>query len=93
MASREAMEFRVRGRVQGVGFRYYTRHAASLYGITGWVRNEPDGSVLVRAEGTPDQLQKMKEFLEEGPRYARVAHVEARRVPAMGTYSSFVVEY
>ena len=63
----------VRGRVQGVGFRAFVIDAAVRHGVRGWVRNEPDGSVEIAAQG------EIKEFLEEvrqGPRWARVDAVE-----------------
>ena len=44
------------GRVQGVGFRYLTRRAADLIGVTGWVRNERDGSVTLEIQGTEEQV-------------------------------------
>lgn len=87
------MEIRVHGRVQGVGFRYHTQHAAADIGVTGWVRNEPDRSVLVYAEGTPEQLKRLEDYLRKGPPYARVDTVEVRRHPAMGTFASFGVDY
>jgi acylphosphatase len=93
MTDTEAVELRVHGRVQGVGFRYYTRHAASRIGITGWVRNEPDGSVTIHAEGTADQLRRMEEFAREGAPAAKVTDVSVRRVPAQGTFRTFSVDY
>ncbi|TVR74466.1 MAG: acylphosphatase [Spirochaetaceae bacterium] len=88
-----AVEIRVHGRVQGVGFRYYACREAARVGVTGWVRNEPDGTVLVHAEGSPDQLRQMEDFLRRGPSYARVDSVDIRRPPATGTFRSFNVEY
>lgn len=93
MAGTEAVELRVRGRVQGVGFRYYTRHAASRIGVTGWVRNEVDGSVVIHAEGTAEQLQRMEEFARRGAPAARVADVSVRKVPAQGTFRTFSVDF
>lgn len=46
------------GRVQGVGFRATARHVASDFALTGWVRNEPDGTVLLEAQGPPDELDR-----------------------------------
>ena len=47
------------GRVQGVGFRYHARYAASFYGCTGWARNEDDGSVTMEIQGTEEQIDKV----------------------------------
>jgi acylphosphatase len=67
----------VTGRVQGVSFRYYTRREAVNLGLTGWVRNERDGSVLVVAEGDASQLEKLLTYLHAGPLSAKVEQVIA----------------
>ena len=68
----------MRGRVQAVGYREFCRRAAQSLGIAGWARNEPDGSVLVHAEGPMDALERFRERLREGPRFAHVDNVEVR---------------
>lgn len=68
--------FRVRGRVQGVGFRYFVEQAAKALDIRGWVRNVDDGSVEVYALGTPAQLSELAGYLWKGPRWAEVRGVE-----------------
>lgn len=88
----EAMEIRVSGRVQGVGFRYYTRYAAQDMGLTGWVRNESDGSVLVHAEGTAKQLQELADFFSRST-YTRIDAVDVRHCPPHGSYDTFQVQY
>ena len=55
------------GRVQGVGFRYFTQHLAIEHQIVGWVRNEEDGSVLIDAQGTEDSIRHFLEKIEDGP--------------------------
>lgn len=64
--------FRVTGRVQGVGFRWWTRSRATRLGLSGTVRNEPDGSVVVHARGPDDAVQALREWLAHGPPGARV---------------------
>lgn len=82
----------VRGRVQGVGFRWFVEREAHILGIAGWVRNNHDGSVEVLAQGTRDQLSGLHSRLREGPRAARVDAVEvAHATPADGL-SSFRIE-
>jgi len=66
----------VSGRVQGVGFRYHVVESARRHGVTGDVRNLPEGQVEVRAEGPPAGLGAMLEELRQGPRFARVSGVE-----------------
>jgi acylphosphatase len=71
-----AKMYRVRGRVQGVGFRYFVEHSAQALGISGWVRNVDDGSVEVYALGTAAQLSDLAGLLWRGPRWAEVRGVE-----------------
>jgi acylphosphatase len=68
--------YRVTGRVQGVGFRWWTRSLATRLGVSGSVRNLPDGSVAVHARGTDDQLRDLRAHLAEGPPAARVSAVD-----------------
>ena len=68
------------GWVQGVGFRWRARHAASLHGATGWVRNEPDGTVTMELQGTEAQLDGVLQAIERGA-YIQIERMEARRVP------------
>jgi acylphosphatase len=68
--------FVVRGRVQGVGFRYFVLSRARLLGLQGWVRNLPDGTVEARAWGEDGALQSLRAHLAEGPGHARVETVE-----------------
>lgn len=85
----EARRFLVRGRVQGVGFRWFVEREAHILGIAGWVRNNSDSSVEVLAMGTRDQLAGLRSRLREGPRAARVDDVEeseARPVPGLTTF-------
>ncbi len=71
--------FRVRGRVQGVGFRWWTRWRASDLGLRGTVRNRPDGSVEVHAAGESDTLEAFAAELAVGPLPARVDGVDGFR--------------
>jgi acylphosphatase len=88
----EARRFIVRGRVQGVGFRWFVEREAHILGIAGWVRNNADGGVEVMAQGTRDQLTGLRSRLRQGPRAARVDAVEeAEARPAAGV-SSFRIE-
>jgi acylphosphatase len=66
----------VRGRVQGVGFRYFVRQRADALGLAGWVRNRSDGAVELEAEGPRDGLVALIEAVTRGPAGARVTAVE-----------------
>ncbi len=69
----------IRGRVQGVGFRYWVLQQAREQGLKGWVRNAPDGSVEVEAEGSEDQLFDFEQSLWRGPVLSRVDKVHVSR--------------
>ncbi len=73
-----ARHLRVHGRVQGVFFRASTRERAREAGAAGWVRNRPDGTVELWAEGDPDAVDGVERWVRDGgPRQAEVAQVEA----------------
>ena len=72
----EQRGFRVRGRVQGVGFRWSAARVADALGLRGSIRNAPDGTVEVSAEGPADTLDRFARWLSEGPRGAAVDRVE-----------------
>jgi len=88
----ETKRYLVRGRVQGVGFRWFVEREAHTLGIAGWVRNNRDGSVEVLAQGTRDQLSGLHSRLREGPRAARVDAVEVSDATAVSGLSSFRIE-
>ena len=87
-----ACRFLVRGRVQGVGFRWFVEREAQMLGIAGWVRNNHDGSVEVVAQGTRDQLSGLHGRLREGPRAARVDGIDVSDAPPVAGLSSFRIE-
>ncbi len=68
--------YRVRGKVQGVGFRWWTRSRARGLGLAGTVRNRPDGSVEVRVRGPEDSVAALRRYLQQGPPGSRVDEVE-----------------
>ena len=80
------------GRVQGVGYRYFSSKWANRLGIYGWVRNLPDGSVEVVAEGEEALLREFVDKLREGPRFARVREIKEEWLPYQGIYSYFTIE-
>jgi acylphosphatase len=71
------INIRIRGRVQGVGFRYSAVRAARAYNISGFVRNEGDGSVYIEAEGDELNLELFLEWCRKGPGYGRVDELTA----------------
>ena len=84
--------FLVRGRVQGVGFRWFVEREAFILQIAGWVRNNPDGTVEILAQGTRDQLAGLHSRLREGPRAARVDDVEVSEAQPVAGLISFLIQ-
>lgn len=80
------------GWVQGVGFRYLARQAALNAGVSGWVRNERDGSVSMEIQGTPLQIEKTLALIHNG-RYVRIERTESRDIPVNEHERSFIVRY
>jgi len=77
-----AFRFRVRGRVQGVGYRYFVLRRAEALNLTGFARNLADGSVEVVAEGPEEGVKALEAQLREGPAFSKVETVEAEPVAA-----------
>ena len=86
-----ARRFLVRGRVQGVGFRWFVEREAHILQIVGWIRNNPDSTVEVLAQGTREQLAGLHSRLREGPRAARVDEVEVNQADAIPGLTSFQI--
>ena len=80
------------GRVQNVGFRYFVVMKAGEYEITGTVKNETDGTVVVEAEGTKEQLDIFLVDIEKGPGWARVDDIKVSQ-PPVADYKGFRVVY
>lgn len=83
----------VRGVVQGVGFRYHTRRIAHSLGISGWVKNMDDGSVLIADEGAPYAMERFINWLYEGPPRARVSQVEVKEAPKLENFEGFETRF
>ena len=83
----------VHGRVQGVNFRYYTRLQAQELGVTGYVRNKWDGTVMVVAEGERGAVEKLLKFIKVGPRGALVRRVDSQWQDPTGQFGYFEVRY
>jgi len=88
-----ARRFIVKGRVQGVGFRFFAIRAARRLGVTGTVRNLADGSVEAIAEGTPEAVTEFRAELWRGPSYGKVTAVDESEIKASGRYTGFDVSY
>lgn len=78
-------QIRVYGSVQGVGFRYRTEHAAESVGATGWVRNDPDGSVFMEIQGTEEQIDRVFAMVSQGT-YVNIEKMDAKSIPGCYVY-------
>ena len=87
MSDRVTLHLAIRGRVQGVGFRYAMAGEARRLGIAGWVRNRHDGSVEAIVHGDAEAIESMRRWAERGPEGAQVK--EARATPAEGDFEGF----
>ncbi len=85
------MRITVRGFVQGVGFRWHARRQALALGLRGEVANQPDGTVLIVAEGERAALEALLAWAREGPRHASVATAEVAGERAEGGYPDFLI--
>ena len=87
MTEKVTRRLAIHGRVQGVWYRESMRREAERLGVTGWVRNRPDGSVEALVQGTPDAVEAITVWSRRGPDEARVERVDAS--PAEGEFASF----
>ncbi|RMH20983.1 MAG: acylphosphatase [Acidobacteria bacterium] len=85
-----ARRYTIRGRVQGVAFRWFTRRTAERLGVTGWVRNRRDGSVEAAAAGSPAVLDAFREALRQGPPAARVDGIDEEAIEP-GPWTDFTI--
>lgn len=88
-----ALRIIVKGRVQGVSFRYFTKRSAQRLGVVGWVRNLKDGTVEVQAAGSVDELDRFREALRQGPSSARVDGLEEEPIAPVPDWKQFDIVY
>ena len=88
---RVARRYRIGGRVQGVGFRFFTEAAAIREGLHGWVRNLSDGRVEVGAEGEAEAIERFERHIRHGPPFARVDAFDVEETEPIGSTTGFSV--
>lgn len=84
-------EIKISGRVQGVGFRYYTQKQANIFELKGWVKNTVDGGVLVMVQGEKAVIDTFIDYLWIGPTLARVRNVSKVQMQVVHEFTSFEV--
>jgi acylphosphatase len=92
VSARRGLHLVINGRVQGVGFRWFTRQAARALNLTGRVRNLPDGRVDVRVVGDPDALAQFLERMREGPPASRVTEIEETELTPVPSWDGFEID-
>jgi acylphosphatase len=88
---RVARRYLVSGRVQGVGFRFFTEDAARREAVHGWVRNLPDGRVEIAAEGEAEAVNRFERAVRHGPPGARVDHIEVNETAPSARETGFAI--
>jgi len=87
----KSCEIKIFGKVQGVGFRFYTHRKAIELNLKGYVQNKPDGSVYIEAEGEEENLEQFILWCNDGPAWARVLKVQLQETPFLG-YKEFNIK-
>jgi acylphosphatase len=82
----------VKGRVQGVGFRYFTRDRARIHDLTGWVRNLPDSSVEFEAQGRAENVDSFAKEIKEGPALSNVSEMVINELPVEENEKGFEIK-
>jgi acylphosphatase len=91
MSNEKRVHLLIEGRVQGVGFRYFTMERANQLGIVGWVRNTIDNKVEISAEGPKEVLENWIKLLKNGPSHAHVSNVDIKWSDATGQFTKFSI--
>ena len=91
--TKSRVHLKIHGRVQGVFFRANTQREAIQLGLTGWVRNCPDGAVETIAEGETEKVEEFIQWCRHGPPHAQVTQVDIQRSEFKGDFDGFAVAY
>ena len=84
---------RFTGRVQGVNFRYTSSNYANKFGLTGWVRNDYDGSVEMEVQGTPELINRLFETMKNVSSYIVIDKIEQNTIPTISDETDFIIRY
>lgn len=86
-------EIKITGRVQGVGFRFFTQQKAREFGLKGWVKNTVDGGVLVMVSGDETDIETFIDYLRIGPTLSRVHKITKVKIENLQEFDNFSVKY
>jgi acylphosphatase len=84
-------EIKIIGRVQGVGFRYYTQKQARIFGLNGWVKNTVDGNVIVVVQGEKSEIITFIDYLWIGPTHSRVQNISKIQMTVIHKFTDFEI--
>ena len=84
---------RFTGRVQGVNFRYTSSNYANKFGLTGWVRNDYDGSVEMEVQGTSELINKLFDTMKNVSQYIVIDNIEQKKIPLVENENDFIIKY
>ena len=84
---------RFTGRVQGVNFRYTSSNFANKFGLTGWVRNDYDGSVEMEVQGTPELINQLFNYMKNVSSYIVIDNIEQNTIPTISDETGFIIRY
>ncbi len=84
---------KISGEVQGVFFRVKTQEKAEELGLSGWVKNEADGTVKILTEGEPERLEELIKYCQSGHKFAKVERVDVKWEQASGEFKGFDIKY
>ncbi len=87
----KTIKITVYGRVQGVGYRYFAKKQAEKLQVFGFVKNMPDDSVKITAQGNEDKLNKFIDKCYDGPRNSFVTHLDLQEIETANVYSAFII--
>lgn len=90
--AKKRLVLKLSGDVQGIGLRYQAIQQARRLGITGWVQNQTDGSVIIIAEGSEESLNQLKNWCHKGPDWAKIKKIEETWHTATGEFSEFSIK-
>ncbi len=93
MSALERVHVTVYGRVQGIGYRYFAVQSAKNRNLVGFVRNEPEGTVVVEVEGPMPAIYSFLHDLGKGPRMASVTSVDVKKIDSLGQEKDFRIRY
>ncbi len=89
----KSLRIKIYGKVQGVFFRAYTQEKAQKLNLTGWAKNEPDGTVLIEAQGEKEALEKFLKWCRQGSPHSQVEEIETEWQEAETKHKDFSIRY